>query len=69
MRPLPRGSEALAITGLTADSRQVKPGFLFAALPGTKADGAQFIPQAVDGGRRGGLASDSRAAVPTACRG
>ena len=38
------------IEGLTADSRAVKPGMLFAALPGTKADGAQFIPQAVQAG-------------------
>lgn len=47
---LPRGAEDRAISGLTADSRQVKPGFLFAALPGTKVDGAAFIPQAVAAG-------------------
>ncbi|HUD51936.1 UDP-N-acetylmuramoyl-L-alanyl-D-glutamate--2,6-diaminopimelate ligase [Parvibaculum sp.] len=35
------------ILGLTADSREVKPGFLFAALPGTKIDGTTFIPQAI----------------------
>ena len=40
----------IKITGLTADSREVKPGFLFAALPGTQTDGAKFIPQAIDGG-------------------
>ena len=34
------------IAGLTADSRAVKPGFLFAALKGVNSDGAQFIPQA-----------------------
>ncbi len=34
------------ITGLTADSRAVGSGFLFAALPGEKIDGAEFIPQA-----------------------
>lgn len=34
------------IVGLTADSRQVKPGWLFAALPGVKADGAQYIEAA-----------------------
>jgi UDP-N-acetylmuramoyl-L-alanyl-D-glutamate--2,6-diaminopimelate ligase len=35
------------ITGLTADSRAVKPGFLFAALPGAKADGATFARDAI----------------------
>ncbi|WP_205967525.1 UDP-N-acetylmuramoyl-L-alanyl-D-glutamate--2,6-diaminopimelate ligase [Aquisalinus luteolus] len=38
------------ITGMTADSRAVQPGFLFAALPGTKMDGADFIPQAEEAG-------------------
>ncbi len=35
------------ITGLTADSRRVRPGFLFAALPGVKADGAVYIQDAI----------------------
>ena len=35
------------ILGLSADSRAVEPGFLFAALPGTRADGRDFIDQAV----------------------
>jgi UDP-N-acetylmuramoyl-L-alanyl-D-glutamate--2,6-diaminopimelate ligase len=35
------------IAGLTADSRTVEPGFLFAALPGTKVDGASYISQAL----------------------
>lgn len=34
------------ILGITADSRQVRPGFLFAALPGTKDDGRRFIAEA-----------------------
>ncbi|MBV9541124.1 MAG: UDP-N-acetylmuramoyl-L-alanyl-D-glutamate--2,6-diaminopimelate ligase, partial [Alphaproteobacteria bacterium] len=34
-------------TGLASDSRDVKPGYLFAALPGTKADGASFVKDAV----------------------
>ena len=38
------------ITGLTADSREVRPGFLFAALPGVQVDGARFIRQAVSHG-------------------
>ncbi len=40
----------LEITGLTADSRKVEPGFLFAALPGAKADGRAFVAEAVKRG-------------------
>jgi UDP-N-acetylmuramoyl-L-alanyl-D-glutamate--2,6-diaminopimelate ligase len=35
------------ITGLTADSREVRPGFLFAALDGTRLDGRAFAAEAV----------------------
>ena len=35
------------IAGLTADSRAVRPGFLFAALPGSRNDGRAFIADAV----------------------
>jgi UDP-N-acetylmuramoyl-L-alanyl-D-glutamate--2,6-diaminopimelate ligase len=38
------------ITGLTADSRAVEPGFLFAALPGSSADGRKFIDAAITNG-------------------
>lgn len=42
------GSNAvLEITGITADSREVKPGFLFAALGGTQTDGSRFVADAV----------------------
>ncbi len=44
-RPLP-----VEISGLTADSRAVKPGYLFAALPGVKSDGRSFIGQAIRNG-------------------
>jgi len=37
----------LDIAGITADSRQVAPGDLFAAIPGTSIDGRRFIPEAV----------------------
>jgi UDP-N-acetylmuramoyl-L-alanyl-D-glutamate--2,6-diaminopimelate ligase len=35
------------IVGLTADSRNVQAGFLFAALPGTKQDGRSFAGEAI----------------------
>lgn len=38
------------VTGLTADSRKVKPGFVFAALRGMAADGQDYIGQAVEAG-------------------
>ena len=38
------------IAGVTADSRQVKPGYLFAALPGAKVDGRSFMPRAIAAG-------------------
>jgi UDP-N-acetylmuramoyl-L-alanyl-D-glutamate--2,6-diaminopimelate ligase len=41
---------AIEIAGLTADSRQVEAGFLFAALPGVKQDGAEFIAEAIGRG-------------------
>ncbi len=44
------------ILGLTADSRGVMPGFLFAALPGSQADGRDFVDQAVAKGARAVLA-------------
>ncbi len=42
--------EALEIAGITADSRAIKAGFLFVAVPGTKADGLAFVPQALAAG-------------------
>jgi UDP-N-acetylmuramoyl-L-alanyl-D-glutamate--2,6-diaminopimelate ligase len=40
-------------SGLASDSRAVKPGYLFAALPGSHANGAAFIADAV---KRGAVA-------------
>lgn len=37
----------MPVSGVTADSRQVKKGFLFAALPGSKAKGTDFISDAI----------------------
>lgn len=45
--------EAARFAGLASDSREVRPGYLFAALPGTRVDGRAFIEDAV---RRGAVA-------------
>ncbi len=45
-----RGGAEARITGLSVDSRAVRPGHLFAALPGSRAHGAGFIPQALRAG-------------------
>src|SRR5262249_34436841 len=55
--------DALAIAGLTVDSRAVKPGFLFVAVPGTRQDGAAFVPQALAAGAVAGVA-EGASAVP-----
>jgi UDP-N-acetylmuramyl-tripeptide synthetase len=39
-----------SFSGITADSRQVKPGSLFLAYPGTHSDGRTYIPQALQAG-------------------
>ena len=41
------------VTGISCDSRHIRPGFVFAALPGTKTDGRLYIDEAV---RRGAVA-------------
>lgn len=40
----------LVFTGITTDSRQLRPGMLFAALPGERVDGHDFIAQAEEAG-------------------
>ena len=43
-------SAGIGIAGLSADSRKVKPGFLFVAIAGAKADGAHFARAAAAAG-------------------
>ena len=47
---MPKGAAAIAVAGLSADSREVLPGFVFAALPGATVDGATFIAKAIANG-------------------
>jgi UDP-N-acetylmuramoyl-L-alanyl-D-glutamate--2,6-diaminopimelate ligase len=42
-----RGGDDRAVTGLTLDSREVRAGMLFAALPGTRVHGGEFIQYAL----------------------
>lgn len=42
-----RGPGEVEIEGIAADSREVRPGFLFAALPGTRTDGGRFLADAL----------------------
>ena len=55
---LPEGISDLDIKGLGADSREVAKGYLFAAFPGTQADGTQFIADALAKGAAAILTSE-----------
>ncbi|MGQ9365404.1 UDP-N-acetylmuramoyl-L-alanyl-D-glutamate--2,6-diaminopimelate ligase [Azospirillum sp. ST 5-10] len=48
----------IEVTGLTADSRAVAPGCLFAALPGSRADGRAFVADALARGAAAVLAPE-----------
>ncbi|MDE3027198.1 MAG: UDP-N-acetylmuramoyl-L-alanyl-D-glutamate--2,6-diaminopimelate ligase [Paracoccaceae bacterium] len=45
-----RGGRDALVTGVAVDSRAVRPGMLFAALPGSKVHGAAFIPAVLAAG-------------------
>ena len=49
----PDPSSDVEVTGVTLDSRAVLPGDLYAALPGTRAHGADFTAAAVEAGAAG----------------
>lgn len=44
------GAPSIEVTGLSADSRKVKPGYLFAALQGVAEDGRKYIDSAIRNG-------------------
>ncbi len=50
VRETPPDAASLLVNGITADSRDVKPGHLFFALGGAKLDGAAFADSAVANG-------------------
>jgi UDP-N-acetylmuramoyl-L-alanyl-D-glutamate--2,6-diaminopimelate ligase len=58
---LDAATAAVPIIGIASDSRRVRPGYLFAAVPGSKADGASFVPAAVNAGAAAILAEHAPA--------
>lgn len=62
----PAQGSGILLTTLCTDSREAEPGCLFAAIPGERVDGHQFIPMALDKGaaavlcQRPELAEDPR---------
>ena len=46
---------AFEVTGVTFDSREVRPGDLFVAMPGTVHDGHAFVDQAFASGAAGAI--------------
>jgi UDP-N-acetylmuramoyl-L-alanyl-D-glutamate--2,6-diaminopimelate ligase len=55
---------AVEIAGIASDSRKVKRGDLFVAVPGTKADGLAFVPQAVTAGAAAIMAERAPSSLP-----
>ncbi len=55
---------ALEVGGVTVDSRAVKRGDVFVAVPGSKADGLSFVPQALSAGAAAIVAERAPDALP-----
>ncbi|MDR1397939.1 MAG: UDP-N-acetylmuramoyl-L-alanyl-D-glutamate--2,6-diaminopimelate ligase [Desulfarculales bacterium] len=56
----------IIVRGITSDSRQVKPGYVFAAVKGAAHDGHDYLSQAAEKGAVAALVenADSRAPIP-----
>lgn len=61
-----RGGREARITGIAVDSRAVRPGELFAALPGTRVHGAAFAATALAAGAAAILTDAEGAALASA---
>jgi UDP-N-acetylmuramoyl-L-alanyl-D-glutamate--2,6-diaminopimelate ligase len=58
---VPGSSAAVPVTGISLNSRAVRPGDLYVALPGATRHGADFVSQAVDAGAVAVLTDDAGA--------
>ncbi len=63
-------SLSIEVSGLASDSRDVRPGFVFAAIPGTVRDGRTFLNDAAKRGAVAGLVptDTSAALIPPAMK-
>jgi len=59
----PAGADAAAVTGVSAASGDVRPGDLYAALPGARRHGAEFVAQAAAAGLPALVVPDPRAVL------
>ena len=50
------GNPSISVSGLTHDSRKMRPGWLFVAIPGETSDGHDYIEQAIASGAAAVLA-------------
>ena len=58
--------EDVEITGISYDSREVKPGDLFVCIKGFKSDGHRYLDKAVQAGAAAALVSEEvNATIPT----
>lgn len=58
---VPGASGSVPVTGISLNSRSVRPGDLYVALPGATRHGADFVSQAVDAGAVAVLTDDAGA--------
>jgi len=62
--PRLHGEDSVTVTGVTHDSRTVKPGWLFVALPGSATDGHKFVADAVRAGAAAVVAEQPPVSLP-----
>ena len=58
---VPEAARGIEVKGITASSTAAGPGFIFAALPGAKTDGALYIPDAIERGASAVIVSEGKA--------
>lgn len=55
LNDLPQKADIVTVTGVSIDTRTIKPGELFFALPGERVDGHAFVAQALEAGAAGAV--------------